>query len=165
MDATTQQKTFARWMDEHSAILHRVVNGFAGANDRADLMQEVLIAVWQAIPRFRGEAQPATFLYRVSHNVALTWHRSHRRHNRLTLGSDLEIPCAPSPGTDERLEHLYAAIRQLPEVDRSLILLSLDGVSYRAMADIHGCSENYVGVRLNRIRKQLTQILNPQPQP
>ena len=64
------------------------------------------------------------------------------------------------PAQDELLEQLYAAIRSLPEVDRSLILLSLDGVSYDEMATIHGLSESNVGVRLNRIKQRLTQQLN-----
>lgn len=68
---------------------------------------------------------------------------------------------APGASAHERdgLERLYAAIRELPEVDRSLILLSLDGLSYREAADIHGISETNVGVRLNRIKARLAKSL------
>jgi len=64
------------------------------------------------------------------------------------------------PPQDELLDKLYAAIRTLPEVDRSLILLSLDGVPYQEMATINGLSENNVGVRLSRIKQRLTKQLN-----
>jgi RNA polymerase sigma-70 factor (ECF subfamily) len=57
------------------------------------------------------------------------------------------------------LERLYAEIRKLPPLDRSLVLLSLDGVSYADMARIHGLGESNVGVRLNRAKQQLAKAL------
>jgi RNA polymerase sigma-70 factor (ECF subfamily) len=57
------------------------------------------------------------------------------------------------------VERLYAAIRQLPKVDASLALMHLDGLSYQEMAEVLGISENYIGVKLNRIRKQLADQL------
>ncbi len=79
MDVKQQHECFEKWMADHIAILYRVVNGFAEGDDRNDLMQEVILAVWHAIPRFRAESKPTTFLYRVSHNAALSWRRT--RHN------------------------------------------------------------------------------------
>lgn len=142
------------------AILYRVVNGFADGSDRNDLMQEVMLAVWKAIPSFRGQAQATTFLYRVSHNAALTWRRKERNYGKRVEQAEA-MPGGENSGTgDERLEQLYGAIRQLPEVDRSLVLLSLDGLSYQEMASIHGISESNVGVRLNRIKQRLTKTMN-----
>lgn len=167
MDLKTQHERFESWMTKHSAILFRVVNGFAEGDDRKDLMQEVMLAVWKSVPSFRGDAQPTTFLYRVSHNTALTWRRSQRNHRR-RIDQAEDFPMTeisnPSDAHDDRLPRLYAAIRQLPELDRSLILLSLDGVSYHDMANIHGISESNVGVRLNRIKTQLTKTLNTKEQ-
>ena len=59
----------------------------------------------------------------------------------------------------EIVGRLYAAIRQLPKVDASLALMHLDGLSYQEMAEVVGISENYIGVKLNRIRKQLADQL------
>jgi RNA polymerase sigma-70 factor (ECF subfamily) len=165
MNRNDQHACFTRWMENHIAILYRVVNGFAEGADRNDLMQLVMLAVWKAIPSFRGQAQPSTFLYRVSHNAALTWRRSQRSHERRVAEAGRLVDMQPSPAqvphlADERLEQLYAAIRQLPELDRSLILLSLDGLSYQEMANIHGLSESNVGVRLSRIKQRLTKTLN-----
>ena len=61
--------------------------------------------------------------------------------------------------TDERLAKLYSAIRELKPLERSLILMSLDGLSYRETANVLGLSEGNVGVKLNRIKTQLTQTL------
>jgi len=164
VDVTEQQQRFTEWTRNHSAILYRAVNGFASGADRSDLLQEILLAVWKAIPAFRGQAKPTTYLYRVCHNAALLWLRTERNYRRriekfseqsLYSASDPEVDSLP----DERLAQLYVAIRQLKPVDRSLILMSLDGLSYREMAEVLGLSESNVGVKLNRIRKQLTETL------
>lgn len=163
MDITEQQQRFADWLREHSAIVHHVVNGFAAGDDRNDLLQEVLLAVWKSIPAFRGQAKPTTYLYRVSHNAALLWIRTQKNYRRRVeqFGAlaPNEFGSEPDSLTDERLTKLYSAIRQLKPVDRSLILLSLDGLSYREMAEVLGLSESNVGVKLNRIKTQLTQTL------
>jgi RNA polymerase sigma-70 factor (ECF subfamily) len=164
MQATEQNLRFDRWLAEYAAVLHHVVNGFAEGADRHDLMQELLLALWRAVPAYRGGAQPSTFIYRVAHNTALTWKRTQKNYRqRLDRFEVQEFSAhAPSPvdGRDrEALTHLYAAIRRLPPVDRSLILLHLDGVSYAAMGEIHGLTESNVGARLNRLKQKLTDTM------
>lgn len=150
-------------MNTHGAILHHVANGFAAGDDRNDLMQELLLAVWKAVPAFRNDAQPSTFIYRVSHNAALTWKRTQRNYrNRIERFQAQPVVESAAPhGTREAalLERLYGEIRKLPPLDRSLVLLSLDGVSYGDMARIHGLGESNVGVRLNRAKRQLARTM------
>lgn len=164
---TKQREQFDQWLRDHAAILHHVANGFAEGEDRHDLMQELLLAVWKAIPAFREESRASTFLYRVTHNTAMTWRRKQRTYERklgefrlqrasaeAVEGSGGEISPAAA-----RLALLYAEIRRLPALDRSLILLSLDGISYGEIAAVHGLSESNVGVRLTRARQKLTQAV------
>ncbi|HYG24232.1 MAG TPA: sigma-70 family RNA polymerase sigma factor [Verrucomicrobiae bacterium] len=163
MNTNDQQQRFAEWIHDYSGVLYRVVNGFADGDDRNDLLQEVLLAVWKSIPAFRGQAKASTYLYRVCHNTALLWTRS-RKSYRLRLEQLTAFaPTAHSPEggslTQERLAALYAEIRRLKPADRSLILLALDGLSYRDMAEVLGLSESNVGVKLNRIKTQLGQTL------
>lgn len=163
MDITEQQRRFAEWLREHSAIVHHVVNSFAAGDDRNDLLQEVLLAVWRAIPAFRGQAKPTTYLYRVSHNAALLWIRTEknyrRRVERFGAFGPSERAGELDSLTDERLGRIYSAIRLLKPLDRSLMLMSLDGLSYREMAEVLGLSESNVGVKINRIKTQLTRTL------
>ncbi len=163
MDIPEQQQRFADWTRDYSAILHHVVNGFAAGDERNDLLQEVLLAVWKSISVFRGQAKPTTYLYRVCHNAALLWIRSQKNYRRrieqFGAFAPNEFASEPDSATDERLARLYSAIRQLKPLERSLILLSLDGLSYREMAEVLGISESNVGVKLNRIKTQLTQTL------
>ena len=157
-----QQARFDRWLQDHGAILHHVANGFTSGDDRNDLLQELLLALWKAVPAFRADAKPSTFIFRVVHNTALTWHRTLRNYRRKVEQFEALVPTdasGASPPDAELLQRVYAEIRMLPAVDRSLILLSLDGVAYREMAEIHGLSESNVGVRLNRAKQQLSKTM------
>jgi len=163
MDIAEQQRQFTEWAHEHGAILHHVVNGFAAGDDRNDLLQEVWLAVWKSIPLFRGQAKPTTYLYRVSHNAALLWVRTEKNYRRRVEKFGESVPGGFAPDADaladERLAKIYSAIRGLKPLERSLMLLSLDGLSYREMAEVLGLSESNVGAKLNRIKNQLTQTL------
>ncbi len=161
MNDAEQHEVFERWLGAHGAILHHVAHGFAEGDERKDLMQELLLAVWRAVPVFRSDSSPSTFPYRVSHNAALTWRRTQQNYRRKVeaFGSlPPEVPNA-ADSSASRLERIYAEIRRLPPLDRSLMLLSLDGLGYRDMAAIHGLTESNVGVRLNRARQKLIQSL------
>jgi len=160
-----QHLCFEQWLATHSAVLHHVSNGFAEGADRQDLMQELLLAVWKAVPAFRHGAKPSTFIYRVAHNAALTWKRSHRNYRRrveafeaASLGVQHALP-ETSARERETLDFIYRQVRALPPVDRSLILLHLDGVSYAEMAEIHGFSESNVGARLTRLKQKLSDAM------
>lgn len=167
MTESERRACFDAWLREHGAILHRVANGFASGADRADLMQELLVAMWRAVPAFGGASKPSTFIYRVAHNAALTWRRDaavYRRHVERFGDEAVAVASAPTRGPvasrgAEALELIYAHIRRLPPVDRSLILLQLDGIGYAAIAEIHGLTENHVGVRLTRIRQKLADAM------
>jgi RNA polymerase sigma-70 factor (ECF subfamily) len=160
-----QNEHFESWLSTHGAMLHHVVNGFAEGADRDDLMQELLLAVWRAVPAFRHGAQPSTFIYRVAHNAALTWRRTRenyrRRIDRFETLSAVESPLGPESSTRERetLELLYTHIRALPPIERSLILLHLDGVGYAQIAEIHGLTETNVGVKLSRLKNKLSDAM------
>jgi RNA polymerase sigma-70 factor (ECF subfamily) len=104
---------------------------------------------------FRGEASVITWLYRISLNTAIKWTKKERKHYsqkhrwRTTHFAESRIQ------TDERLTWLYEEIYKLDEIDRSITLLLLDGFSYKEMASILGITESNVGVKINRIKKQL----------
>ena len=161
-----QQAIFDDWLREHASILHHVANGFATGADRHDLMQELMLALWRAVPAFRAASLPSTFIFRVTHNAALTWKRAERSYRRrldsFQEGQALAPAAIDGPGVEastDSLELLYSAIRTLEPLDRSVVLLQLDGVSYAQIAEIHGLSESNVGVRLNRIKHKLTAKL------
>ena len=162
MGIADHELRFRQWLGEHTGLLLKVVRSFAEAPaDQDDLFQEILLQVWLSLPNFRDDSKPTTWLYRVAFNTALAWKRSEkkrwRRQGSLSI-SDVTAPSAPSAETernDRIVEQLYAAIRALPPAKRALVVLYLDGFTYREIADVVGISESNVGVSLNRIKKEL----------
>ena len=153
---------FRDWMGAHLAVLHRIARAFAESADQHDLLQELMIAVWKAAPSFRGDSRPVTFIWRVAHNRALTWRR--RESGRRARAGEVQaewLRLQPVGDADEAelLERLYGAIRRLAPVDRSIVLLSLEGAAYRDIAALHGLSETAVGARLTRARQQITRLV------
>ncbi len=162
-----RESLFRSWLEEHRGILVKVSRAYAAIPaDAADLQQECMLQLWISLPAYAGQAKLSTWIYRVCLNTALTWRRgAARRENRLERSADLEAIAAGagSPaeraGDEEVLGKLYAAIQALPMFDRALVLLALDGLAYREMAEITGLTENHVGVSLTRARKRLAELM------
>src|SRR5260221_5279137 len=165
--APNRESLFEAWLAEHRGIVVKVTRSFAPAPaDAADLQQEMLLQLWTSLSSYAGQAKPSTWIYRVCLNTALTWRRgTARRESRLERSADLEAIAAQvgSPAdraTDgEILDQLYTAIHALPMFDRALMLLALDGLAYREIAEITGLTENHVGVSLTRARQRLAVLM------
>ena len=151
------------WLTMHVGVLKKVTRAFAEPADQPDLMQELLLAVWKAAPAFRGDSAPSTFVYKIALNRALTWRKRENKRRHRDTKTVTEWAIVAGDGTKNSdammLEHLYAAIRQLPAFDRALVLLSLEGLPYRDIARLHGLSESNTGARLTRIRQKLSSII------
>lgn len=167
MVADKWETTFKQWLGEHQGLIFKVIRAYAATpEDQDDLFQEILLQLWCSIPGFRGKAAVSTWVYRVALNTALVWKRGQkkRRQRRTPLIDISQIPDISEEHTtsaEDRqiVDRLYVAIRELPKVDASLVLMYLDGLSYSEMADILGISESNVGVKLNRAKKQLARLL------
>lgn len=149
---------------EHLGIVWKTAHGFTvSKEDRDDLFQEILIALWEALPGFEARAKLSTYVYRVAHRRALNWKRSQRRYGHKLAKYEQDFPemkiAQSDPAAEARLEALYRAINELRPVDRTICLLFLDGLSYREMADIVGLSEENVAVRVHRSKQQLATTL------
>jgi len=152
-----QKKILDEWLSLHKGIIFKIVRVYAfNAMNQDDLFQEIVIQIWNSIPSFRGESSVTTWLYRISLNTALKWAKREQKHDHSeTLDNVQHILLENKITTDERLVWLYEEIHKLDEVDRSITLLLLDGFSYKEMSLILGITESNVGVKINRIKKQL----------
>lgn len=131
---------------------------------RQDLIQEIWLALWQALPSFRGDCSERTFVFRIAHNRGV----SHIRHwlRRRTEELDEEAPVIDERDDPlghaikrQRQERLRAAVLHLPLGLRQVVVLALEGLSHREAGDVLGLSENNVAVRLTRARAALAQLL------
>jgi RNA polymerase sigma factor (sigma-70 family) len=161
------ESTFRDWLRVHGGILGKVTRSFARTQmDASDLRQEILLQLWLSLPAYSGQSRESTWVYRVCLNTALTWNRSgERRNRRIDPSADPAALAAPArtpadnAGDADLLDALYDAIHSLDGFDRSLVLLSLEGLPYREIAEIAGMTENHVGVALTRARKRLAFFL------
>jgi RNA polymerase sigma-70 factor (ECF subfamily) len=164
------ESLFKSWLTEHGGAILKVARAYTvTTEDCQDLVQEILLQVWRSLPQFQGRASPLTWLYRVALNTALGWHRKERRRRvrqRPILELDLSVEGpdgAQQAARREVVERLYQAIRRLPKTEAALVLLYLDDLNYRQMAEVLGISESNVGVKLNRARKALSKLMNGEP--
>ena len=155
-------KSFDEILREYSPALARLAGSYVrDAAEREDLLQEIALALWQALPTFRGEASERTFVFRIAHNRALA-HRARRR----IVGTEPDEAIEDHAVDPERAlaahqvgKRLFEAIERLPLASAQVVTLSLEGLSYAEIADVLGISESNVGVRLTRARELLRRLL------
>src|SRR5687768_15745544 len=130
-------------------------------HESEDLFQEIAVALWKALPKFRGDSSERTFVYRVAHNTAIRFVSSqHRRSSREHAGFDNEAGPASSDNPEldairnQQWEALWRAVRELPVIDRQVVLLRLEGLSMAEIAQVSGFSEGAVTMRFSRVRRQ-----------
>lgn len=162
MTEEDQAALFQRWIRDHLGLVIKIVRSFAAKpEDQDDLLQDVLVNLWSSIPRFRGDSKETTWIYRVAIQTAMIWRRGERRRQKHQSSYMNNVLLANQPrgasenGDHELIDQLYEAIRQLPKLDASVALMHLDGLTYGEIGEVLGISENYVGVKLCRIRREL----------
>ena len=157
MTTNRQKETFDAWLKQHQALLFKVVRAFAFNNaDQDDLFQEIAIQVWNSIPKFQQRSAVTTWLYRISLNTAITWTKKEHKHQKGRQDiQNMEHLLKEDKDMDSRLVWLYEEISKLNEIERSVTLLMMDGFSYKEIAEILGITTSNVGVKINRIKKQL----------
>lgn len=153
------QDRFLKEIKSNHRIIRKVCLIYARTkDDQEDLFQECLYNAWKAFPDFRGDAKFSSWLYRVALNTAL-YHN--RKNKSVSMEVDFELASHPfvEPDEEDSLAQLYQAIAVLNAVEKSVILLSLEGLSYREIGEITGFTETNVGAKLNRIKEKLKNII------
>lgn len=159
MTEKQQQQIFEEWLSEHKGIFFKVIRSYSeNPQDQEDLFQEIAVNVWKSVPNFRNNCAVSTWIYRIALNRAIKWSLKEKQQIKHEANHEMIKVLQPTEDKpDERLTWLYDQIHQMDKVERSLCLLLLDGFTYKEMANIVGISENYVGVKINRIKKHLTE--------
>jgi RNA polymerase sigma factor (sigma-70 family) len=157
------ESAFMEQVQSNRGIIARLVGLYANSEEeKKDLYQEILFQAWKGFSSFRGDAKFSTWLYRISLNTILT---GQRKVNKVEYRETIEDAHWNDEGEQVKNENarmLRLAIRRLPETERAIITLHLDGYSNPEIAEMMGISPNNATVKLHRIKNQLISQLQPQ---
>lgn len=153
------QQRFIEEIKTNHRIIRKVCLIYAkNRDDQEDLFQECLYNAWKAFPKFRQDSKFSTWLYKVALNTALYQTRKSK-----VINSEVSLESIENSETDhqenDQLSQLYIAIAGLNDIEKSVILLHLEGMSYKEIGEITGFTESNVGVRLTRIKDKLKKIM------
>jgi RNA polymerase sigma-70 factor, ECF subfamily len=160
------QHAFALVIRHYDSDLRALAYRLLGDRDRMDdALQEAYVQAFRALPRFRGESTPGTWLYRIAYNACLD--ELERTRQVVPLDS-LRERADPRPGAAETVparRELADALARLTPADRAAVLLvDAQGFDYRSAAEILGIPEGTIGSRLNRARAELRRFLDDRQQ-
>ena len=150
-------------------IYHLALRMCGSADEAADIAQEAFLAAWRGLPSFRGEANFATWLYRLTSNAAIDYLRRQRKQRGELSLDDEElgldaVDAGPGPQDAAEGEEVRSAVAAglgaLSEGHRQvLVLRELQGLSYEEIAAVLAVDLGTVKSRISRARSALRKIL------
>lgn len=159
---------FTQLIEENQGIIHKICRIYTDDDlSHEDLFQEIVLQLWRSFDSFKGESKFSTWMYRVSLNTAIILIR---KKNRTIATSSLEHQIIHinteenDHVTEERLQLLYAAIKLLNDVERALVLMYLEDLPYKDIAETIGISEVNARVKMNRAKQKLKEIITKMEQ-
>ena len=151
-----QQEQFAQLVREHKSTIYTVCYMFSKDDEEVnDLFQETLINMWKGIDSFREESKISTWIYRVALNTCLLQERKKKKEvKKVPLTMDVNF-FEDNDANSTQVRMLHQRIGRLGLVDRAIVMMWLEGMSYDEIGDVMGISSQNVGVKLFRIKEQL----------
>ena len=160
MQQQETEKQFVRHIKENELLIYKVCRIYTNtAADKEDLFQEIVIQLWNAYPKFRGDSKFSTWLYRVAINTAITGLR--KKKNFIESREPAELPESTSDENEDegqKWQQLHTAIGQLSEIEKAIVMLYMEERSYEEMEEILGINQGTLRVKMNRIKEKLRQL-------
>ena len=159
-----KETLFITILNENRDRIYRLCMGYLSDKQEVDdLFQDVMINIWRGLDSFRGDAKTSTWVYRIAVNTSLIYNKRVYRKKQLFSQQEMdEIIDQTGENVEAKmnLAVLRKSISDLKKQDRLITTLLLEGMSYQEISDVIGISVNYVGVKINRIKKQLEKMIN-----
>ncbi|MDE5727914.1 MAG: sigma-70 family RNA polymerase sigma factor [Duncaniella sp.] len=157
------ERRFIDLVSRHNALITKICFYFAGSNaDFDDLRQDVMLNLWRGLGSFRGESSEMTWVYRVCFNTCVSTAKRNARASMPSLEDMHAERLDTSAGggeTEERIALLHRCIGELNPLDRSMVMMRLDGRAYEEIAEVTGLPRNTVATRLRRSRQRLADLM------
>ena len=156
MEKSTQN--FLSVIENHKGIIYKVAGLYTkDSEDRKDLEQEIIFQLWRSFERYDEQYKLSTWIYRISLNVSISFYRKEKHRETIShpLSGEVFSVHEEENILSEDVKLLQQFIKELKELDRAIIVLTLDGNSQKETAEILGLTETNVSTRVNRIKAQL----------
>jgi len=158
----SKEDEFVGWIQENEAIIFKITTIYTNnGENQKDLYQEIVYQLWKSFDSFQNRSKVSTWIYRVALNTAITRKKKEKR-SASTLPIEqivLDHTNMEQDVEQERLQIMYAHIRQLNELEKGIILLFLEGKSHEEIANIIGLSKTNIGTKISRIKQKLKKSI------
>jgi RNA polymerase sigma-70 factor, ECF subfamily len=151
---------FEQLIRHHRARIRRIASRYADSSSVDDLVQDILVRLWRSYPSFRADAKIETWIYRVALNTSMTHVRESIRERKGQAAMVAQSPSySPAPAAAGSMGDILASfLTRLGDVDASILMMYLDGLSADEMSGVLGISGNAIGVRINRLQQKFTEM-------
>lgn len=150
------ERLFTKIVEQHKQTIYTVCYMFSDDRETVnDLFQDTLVNLWKGFEAFRGESNVGTWIWRVALNTCISAERKQKRRPdtvELTMESNLYDD---DDADSQQVRQLHRRIGRLGLIDRAIVLLWLEDLSYDEIGEIVGISPQNVGVKLFRIKEKL----------
>ncbi len=161
---TNFEPYFEQVYEENYTKVTRLCMGYvSGDHELAnDLTQEVFIKVWENLKSFKRESNISTWIYRIAVNTCLMNLRKKKsNHVRKAMESEESSENIDSSKEKERqYQEMYRCIGILSVTNKAIIMMELEGLDQKEIAEIMGLKHEAVRTRIHRIKKQLSKCVN-----
>lgn len=156
-----KEKIFLSVLESHKRIIFKVANTYCfDESDKDDLIQEITLQIWLSIEKFNVKYKWSTWIYRIALNKSISFYRKNktRKEKTINLHPIIELPSVDEKDFEnEDFFLLRNFVRELKEIDRAFILLHLEGLNSKEIADIIDTTQTNVTTKISRIKKKLRQ--------
>ena len=157
-------ETFEQLLDNNKGKIYRICKIYAVSPlEPQDLFQEVIYAIWKSIPTFKGNSSIDTWIYRITLNVCLRSKQKSDKKYYKTVQLDsiqfVPVEITNENNQQEKYNALTSCISKLNKENKSIIILYLEELKYKEIAEITGLTENHIAVKMKRIKKILLDCI------
>lgn len=155
-----RRRLFDQAFSVYRSLIDRICFGYADScEEMEDLRQDALLNLWESMDKYRGDCSMKSWVYRITLNTCVSTVRK-RSHRPKTIALTGLYDILADDGSKDLLAELHEAISKLSPIDKAIIMLWLDEMSYEEISMIMGLSKSIVTIRLHRAKKRLKSIMN-----
>lgn len=152
------EEEFSRIVRKNKSTIYTVCYMFSNDEDEVnDLFQDTLLNLWKGFSNFRGDSKASTWIYRVALNTCVSADRKKKRRKEERLSMNINL-YEDTDDDSRQVQQLHKLIGKLGLVDRALVLMWLENMSYDEIGNILGISAKNVSVKLVRIKEKMLKM-------